>query len=73
MLQKLKILTLLDFAKEKKTLHYDILMKTLDITDQFELDSLIFEAFSLGLITGKVDQRNKLLKVLFNLNYRFFQ
>lgn len=64
MLMKLKIITILDFVKEKKNVGLDILSKVLDITDPFELDNLIFEAFSLGLISGKVDQKNKILKVL---------
>ena len=63
MLQKLKILTLLDFAKEKKNLSFDLLSKVLDITESFDLDSHIFEAFNLGLISGKIDQKNKVLKV----------
>jgi hypothetical protein len=62
--QKLKIITVLDLLKIQKNIGLDFLSTQLDITDPFELDSLLFEAFSMGLITGKVDQKNKLLKVL---------
>jgi hypothetical protein len=64
MLNKLKILTILDLAKEEKNLSFDNLYTVLDITDPFELDSLIIEAFGLGFISGKVDQLKKTLKVL---------
>ena len=64
MLQKLKILTVLDLAKDNKNLSFDLIKKVLDITVSFDLESLIFEAFSLGLTTGKIDQKNKLLKVI---------
>ena len=35
----------------------------LDIIDPSELDILIFEGYSSGLISGKVDQFNKIIKV----------
>lgn len=64
MIQKLQILTIIDNVKENKNIGLDNLMRLLEINDPFELDSLIFEAISLGLISGKVDQKNKLFKVL---------
>lgn len=61
--QKLKIITILDYAAEQKILNFNFLMRNLDISNQFELDNIIFEAFNLGLINGKVDQKNQVLKV----------
>lgn len=39
-------------------------MKILDITDNFELDTLIFECNSSGIITGKINQKDNLYKIL---------
>jgi hypothetical protein len=64
MLQKIKILSVLDFSKERKSLGFQTLFNVLDITDPFELDSLIFEAISTGLIQGKLDQKNRVFKIL---------
>jgi hypothetical protein len=63
MIHKLRIITLLDFVKDQKNVQFETLFKLLDITDSFELDSVIFDAVSLGLISGKVDQKNQILKV----------
>ena len=63
MIHKLRIITLLDLVKDQKNVHFETLFKLLDITDPFELDSVIFDAVSLGLISGRVDQKNKILKV----------
>ena len=67
MIQKLKIITLLDIVNEKKNVEFNFLYKMLNITDPFEFDSIVFEAISLGLISGKIDQKNAILKV--NHNY----
>lgn len=39
-------------------------MKILDISDSFELDRLIFECNSSGVIIGKINQKEKLFKIL---------
>ncbi len=64
MIHKLKILTVLDLVKDNKSLSLDYLYKELDIEDHFELDYLLFDAFSNGLISGKIDQKGRLLKVV---------
>ena len=63
MISKLKVITLIEMLEQNKNLHFDLLYIQLDITDPFELDSIIFEAISQGLISGKVDQKNRILKV----------
>jgi COP9 signalosome complex subunit 7 len=63
LINKLKIITLIELVEENKNIDFDRLYTQLDITNHFELDSIIFEAISQGLITGKVDQKNKILKV----------
>lgn len=54
---------MLDFVKKEKNIKFDVLHKVLDITDPFEFDTIVFEAMGLGLITGKIDQKNRTLKV----------
>jgi len=39
-------------------------MKILDISDNFELDKLIFECNSSGVISGKINQKDNLYKIL---------
>ena len=40
-------------------------MKILDISDSFELDKLIFDCNSSGFLTGKINQKEKIFKILF--------
>lgn len=65
MLEKLKITSILEFAKDNKNLTFTKLYKDLDIVEPFEIDSLLFQAIKLGLISGKVDHRNKIFRVYF--------
>jgi len=65
MLSKLRILTLIDLSKETKTFSTPELMKTLDISDSFVLDRLIFDCNSQGIITGKINQKEQQFKILF--------
>ncbi len=64
MLTKLKLVTLLDILKEKKTCEFSLLKRLLNINDEFELETLIFDAVYQNFITGKIDHVNKTVKVL---------
>ena len=39
-------------------------MKTLDISDEFELDRLVFDGNTQGVITGKINKKERLFKII---------
>lgn len=55
MIKKLKIVSILEFAKTNKSLDYSFLKEKLNIKENFELEELLFEIISNDLINGKVD------------------
>lgn len=61
--KKLKHLTVLTLATQRKTLPYDELMIELDIKNVRHLEDLVIEAFYAGLINGKLDQKNRQLEI----------
>lgn len=63
MLNRLRLVTLLDILKNQKTHNFDYLKKKLFINDDFELQSIIFDAINQNLFSGKIDLYNKILKV----------
>ena len=63
MIWKLKKLTVIAIASESKSLNYTNLMQLLDLKDEFELDSLLFELNILGWVTGTIDHSKKLFNV----------
>jgi len=73
MIQKLKMITIAseaDVSREKNlakntssALQYDALMKCIDIGNVTELEKVIIGCMSQGLMTGKLDQKNKLVYV----------
>ena len=64
MLQKLKILSILEIAKFNKIINYDYLKSTLDIKDNFELEEILFETISSGLIDGCVNSMKQCVNVV---------
>jgi len=60
---KLKMLSIVEFAAKAKSLLYDDLMKSLDVPNVRELEDMIIECITLGLIAGKLDHRKRALEV----------
>jgi COP9 signalosome complex subunit 7 len=65
MITKLKRLTLVSLAHQDRRLSYDKLFKTLDVADGRELEDLIIDAITEGLLAGRIDQQNRTLEVSF--------
>ncbi|KAG5681058.1 hypothetical protein PVAND_010524 [Polypedilum vanderplanki] len=61
--KKLKHLSILTLATQKKTLPYDELMNELDIKNVRHLEDIIIEAIYAELINGKLDQKNRQLEI----------
>eukprot|EP01114_Cavostelium_apophysatum_P019874 TRINITY_DN6516_c0_g1_i1.p2 TRINITY_DN6516_c0_g1~~TRINITY_DN6516_c0_g1_i1.p2 ORF type:complete len:280 (+),score=73.07 TRINITY_DN6516_c0_g1_i1:30-842(+) len=61
--RKLKQLTIVTLAASSKMISYDLLQQELDITGLRELEDLIIEAIYLGLVAGKLDQKQKTFEV----------
>ena len=59
LLNKLKCVTILEIAKEKKFLEYSYLKNALDIKDNYELEELLFTLISRDLITGKINSKEQ--------------
>jgi hypothetical protein len=55
MIKKLKMVSILEYAKTNKSLDYSFLKEKLNIKENFELEELLFEIISNDLINGKVD------------------
>lgn len=64
MLNKLKQLTLISLASKEKVMTYSFVMKELELKEEFELDQLLFDSFINQSIKMKVDNLNKLIKIL---------
>ena len=76
MLKKLKLISIADMSARrrealqrksltpiKSTLGYDELMKDLEIPNVRELEDYIIECIYNGLLSGKLDQKNRMLHV----------
>ena len=64
LLNKLKCVTILEIAKEKKFIEYDYLKNALEIKDNFELEELLFTLISRDLITGKINSKEQNVTIL---------
>ena len=64
LLNKLKSISILEIAKEKKHLDFSYLKNCLDIKTNFELETLLFNLISNDLIEGKIDSKNEYVKIL---------
>ena len=64
MIKKLKIVSILEYAKTNKCLDYNFLKEKLNLKEDFELETLLFELISKDLINGRVDMMNKKVKII---------
>ena len=64
LLNKLKCISILELAKEKKYLEYSYLKNAFDIKSNFELEEILFNLISKELINGKVDAKNESVSIL---------
>ena len=59
LLNKLKCVSILEIAKEKKLIEYSYLKNALDIKENYELEELLFTLISRDLITGKINSNEE--------------
>ena len=64
MIKKLKIVSILEYAKTNKCLDYNFLKEQLKIKENFELETLLFEIISKDLIKGRVDMMKEKVKII---------
>merc|ERR1719232_654204 len=65
MRRKLRLLTVVSLAEQNKMLAYNLLMSELDINTVRELEDLVIEGISAGVIQGKLDQKSSHFEVDF--------
>lgn len=66
-LTKLKHLTIVSLAAERRILPYADLQQTLEISNVRELEDLIIDAIYLDLLQGKLDQKEEQLEVTYTM------
>ncbi|TFK18888.1 hypothetical protein FA15DRAFT_674926 [Coprinopsis marcescibilis] len=64
---KLKHLSIVSLASERRILPYDLLLNSLDITTVRELEDLIIDAIYQDILRGKLDQKEKQLEVEYTM------
>jgi COP9 signalosome complex subunit 7 len=64
---KLKHLTIVSLAADRRILPYTDLLKALDISNVRELEDLIIDAIYLDLLQGKLDQKEEQLEVSYTM------
>ena len=64
LINKLKCVSILEIAKEKKFLEFSYLKNALDIKDNYELEELLFTLISRDLITGKINSKEENVTIL---------
>ena len=64
LLNKLKCVSILELAKEKKYLEYSYLKNLFDIKTNFELEELLFNLISKELVSGKINAQNESVSIL---------
>ena len=64
LLNKLKCVSILELAKEKKYLEYSYLKNAFDIKTNFELEELLFNLISRELIAGKINSQKESISIL---------
>merc|ERR1719508_219733 len=57
MRRKLRLLTVVSLAEQNKLLPYNLLMSELEISTVRELEDLVIEGISAGVVLGKLDQK----------------
>ncbi|KAG1098770.1 hypothetical protein G6F42_017937 [Rhizopus arrhizus] len=65
--KKLKLLSIATLSETQQTLSYDLLQSYLDIPTVRELEDLVIDAFYQGILTGKLDQRQRQLQVMYSM------
>eukprot|EP00053_Salpingoeca_punica_P015430 m.142319 g.142319 ORF g.142319 m.142319 type:complete len:264 (+) comp16708_c0_seq12:173-964(+) len=65
LLKKLRLLSLVTLANQSKRVTYQDLLRELDLTSVRELEDLIIDGIYMGLLGGKLDQKNQCLEVDF--------
>merc|ERR1719481_2426115 len=63
MTRKLRLLTVVSLAEQNKLLPYSLLMSELEINTVRELEDLVIEGISAGVIQGKLDQKSSHFEV----------
>merc|ERR1719282_1922409 len=63
MRRKLRLLTVVSLAEQNKMLAYNLLMSELDINTVRELEDLVIEGISAGVVQGKLDQKSSHIEV----------
>lgn len=63
MRRKLRLLTVVSLAEQSKLLPYTLLMQELQIDNVRELEDLVIEGISAGVIQGKLDQKSSHFEV----------
>ena len=61
---KLRLLTVVSLARNSKAIPYAELQRELQITEIRELEDTVIEGIYLGLLVGKLNQKNSCLEVL---------
>jgi len=64
---KLKHLTIVSLAADRRILPYPELLKTLEVSSVRELEDLIIDAIYLDLLRGKLDQKEEQLEVSYTM------
>merc|ERR1719167_763346 len=65
MTRKLRLLTVVSLAEQNKLLPYNLLMSELEINTVRELEDLVIEGISAGVVLGKLDQKSSCFEVDF--------
>merc|ERR1719154_674894 len=65
MRRKLRLLTVVSLAEQNKVLAYSLLMAELEISTVRELEDLVIEGISAGVVQGKLDQKSSCFEVDF--------
>jgi len=65
MKRKLRLLTVVSLAEQNKVLAYSLLMSELDISTVRDLEDLVIEGISAGVVQGKLDQKSSYFEVDF--------
>ena len=63
MRRKLRLLTVVSLAEQSKLLSYSLLMQELHIDNVRELEDLVIEGISAGVVQGKLDQKSSHFEV----------
>ena len=63
MRRKLRLLTVVSLAEQSKVLAYTLLMQELHIDNVRELEDLVIEGISAGVVQGKLDQKSSHFEV----------